>query len=120
MTIRILPRDEWARLAHLDIGQFLPACVPDSLTVLVVEHDGEIVGCWAAVTILHAEGVWVHPDHQKKGSVARRLWLGMRGLVARMGASSVVTGAIDPAVEALILKHHGQALPPAFVLPVKG
>jgi acetyltransferase (GNAT) family protein len=90
------------------------------MTVLVVEQDSEIIGCWAAITVLHAEGVWVHPDHQKKASVARSLWVGMRRIAARLGVSSVVTGAANPAVRALIERHHGLVLPEAFVLPLKG
>ncbi len=120
MTIRELPAAEWSKVAHLDLGQFLAAIVPDSATVLVVEHEGEVIGCWATVTLLHAEGIWVHPDHQKKGSVGRRLWQGMRRIAERYGVSSVITGAVDPSVAAQILRHRGQALPPAFVLPVKG
>ncbi len=120
MIVRELPAAEWGRLAHLDLGQLLPACAPESATVLVVEQDGEVIGCWAAITILHAEGVWVHPDHQKKAGVARRLWVGMQRIAARAGVTSIVTGAVDPAVKALIERHRGQALPQEFVLPVKG
>ncbi len=120
MTARELPVEEWGKLAHLDLGLLLPACDPQAATVLVVEQDSQIIGCWAAITILHAEGIWVHPDHRKKASVVRRLWTGMHRIAERLGVSSIVTGAADPSVRALIERHQGQELPPAFVMPLKG
>lgn len=111
MTSRILPREEWARLDGVDLGQVLPLANPETVSVIVVEDAGEIVGCWAAFTILHAEGVWVHPDHRGKSSVARRLWAQMGRLVRGSGARSVMTGAATPDIAALLEKHGGAPLP---------
>lgn len=118
MTLRTLPASEWDRIpSDAALSQVIGLCRPDQIEVLVVEHDGQIVGCWAFLTIVHAEGVWIHPDHRGKSSVARRLWTGMQTLL-RGKVSAVVTGAADDTIRALIEGHRGEALPPLYRLPI--
>ena len=114
LTTRVLPPEEWDRLTG-EIGAVRDQLPPDRTTVLVVEDDGAIVGCWALLTIYHAEGVWVHPAYRKRTSVARRLWVGMWALVQSLGAESFVTGAHAPEIDAL-LRERGTLLPPEYVL----
>lgn len=116
MTHRILLPDEWAKLAHTDLGRQLPLCDPAHTLVLVVEDGDEIVGCWAALTIVHVEGLWVDPTHRKRVSVQRHLWTGMQQLLR--GQRSVLTGAADMSVQQLIEAHGGQMCPPFFCLPL--
>lgn len=118
MTTRVLPIEEWYRLAHTELGSVLDRL--SGANVMVVEHDGQIIGCWALMLAVHAEGVWIHPAHRGKGSVARRLWSGMRSLAASFGASSVITGARDSSVCALLENHGAQKLPQEYVLSLKG
>ena len=121
MTSRILPREEWSRLEGVDLGVALPLANPETVQVLVVEDHGQIIGCWGMFSILHAEGVWVHPDHRGKSSVARRLWSQMRAMVQATGARAVVTGADRPEIAALLLRHGAMEVKSgAFVLPVEG
>lgn len=117
MITRLLPLEEWPRLAGTELGSVLHLCDPQTTRVLTVEDGGQIIGCWAALAVVHAEGVWIHPDHRGKSSVARRLWHGMRMLL-RGTVSAVVTGAKDDTIRALIEGHGGDALPQMYRLPI--
>ena len=121
MTDRELPPQEWPRLSHTGLGPVLPVLDPRYTKVAVVEdEEGTIVGCWAALLLVHAEGLWVAEPYRGRTVVARRLWRAMRRVVGPWGAHRVVTGADTPTIAAL-LEGHGVALPPQYVLPlVKG
>lgn len=116
MTDRILPPEEWHKLAGTELGPALAALPPERTAILVVEDDaGQIVGCWALVLWYHAEGVWIAPAHRGKTSVARRLWRGMRALAQGVRTPTVITGAADPAMHALLRKR-ATALPQEYVV----
>lgn len=119
MTSRVLPQAEWDRLAGTEVAPIVAGLDPENTQVLVIEQDGQIVGTWAIVRLVHVECVWVHPDHRGKASVAARLLAGMRVLARRWGATGVWTGAVSPDVEALIEKLGGLPVPGAqFVIPL--
>lgn len=120
MTTSLLPRDQWSRLAGTELEQVWPL-LPEDAHIIAVEHEGQIIGCWALIRYVHVEGVWVHPDHRKRGSVARRL-LGMMHRTARaMGATAVLTGAMSDEVRDLIAGLGGSQLPgDHYVLPIRG
>jgi hypothetical protein len=119
MTTRILPSAEWARLAGTELEGLADHIAPGAATVLVVEDGGGLLACWSLVTILHAEGLWIHPAHRGRGGVARRLLAGMRKLVTERGASGVVTASMHPVVTQL-LEHAGAVPVPgtAYTLPM--
>ena len=96
MRTRILSVEELPRLAGTELGDVWPHYAQDSILALVVEDDdGRIVGCWGLMTVLHLEGLWIHPDHRNHGDVARRLLTKMRGLTGHRG---VVTNSMDAQV----------------------
>lgn len=105
MTTRILPPDEWARLAGTEAETVWPH-LPPSAHVLVVEQDDQIVGCWVLMSVLHAECLWIASAHRGKASVARRLWAFMRRTAAGLGAPVVATAAVTDDVRRL-LEHVG-------------
>ncbi len=72
VTTRILPREDYGRLAGTEL-EAVREQLPESASVVVVEDDGEIVGCWALMPVLHAEGVWIAERERKRGRVALRL-----------------------------------------------
>lgn len=112
---------DWPRLQDMDLAQATAHLDPSTARIAVVENEaGQIVGCWALVWLPHVEGVWVHPDHQKKGSVARRLWQLMRGFVREAHRLTVITGAERDDVRDLLLKHGATPLPPCYLLPMGG
>lgn len=121
MTVRDLPIEEWYRLAHTDLGQSVAYVLPEKTTIMVVEEGDEIIGCWAVLTIPHAEGLWIHPRYRGKASVARRLWTHLRQTVAAMGFTRVQTGACDSVIAALLERHGAMKLEmDSYILPVKG
>lgn len=97
MTRRLLPREEWHRLAGTELEAVTPY-LPAHARVLVVEDGDQIVGCWAFVSLVHAEGVWTAADHRGKSTVARHLLAGMREIVRDMGAEGVITAAMNDTV----------------------
>ena len=116
---RILPREEWARLKGTEAEKLEAMTRPGNAEVVVVERDGEIVGCWALLQIVHAECVWVAPEYRGVSAVARRLLAGMRRVARAMGVSRVVTAALTPEVEQLLSKLQAEELPGRhFVMPV--
>lgn len=123
MTTRILPSSEWARLAHTDLAPVLATAHPDAVTVVVAETpDGTIAGCWALITFVHLEGLWIHPAHQgmRAGVILRRMWNAICGAGRARQIGAVFTGAATDQIAAWIRAHEGAEVPFAsFVLPLK-
>lgn len=69
MTARLLSHSEWPTVP----GPFLPSVLtdvsPDGCQVFGVEKGGEVVGTVAVMTVVHLEGLWVHPEHRGPGIV---------------------------------------------------
>lgn len=106
MTSRILPPEEWPRLAGTEAGALWPHFDPARVTVLVVEHDAAIVGTWVLMNVLHAECLWISPAYRGRTSVARRLWSVMQRTASSLGVPAVATAAISDEVRGL-LEHVG-------------
>lgn len=121
MTTRILPPEEWSKLADTEMGPALAAVNPDAITVVVAEDEaGDPIGCWGLVSFMHLEGMWIREDHRMRGRVLHRLWNAVCGVASARGLGAVFTGAADPHVVKWILKQGGAPLPFAsFVLPLK-
>lgn len=116
MTDRVLPHEEWGRLAHTPLGAVVASLNPATTAVVVVEDtDGAIVACWAALTVVHAEGAWIAEPYRRRVSVTLRLWRAMRRIVAATGATRVVTGANSDEVRDL-LGDRCVPLPQEYVL----
>lgn len=120
MTTRILPPDEWPRLAGTEAERLWPLLNPRTARVVVVERQGEIVGCHVLMQMLHAECLWVHPEHRGKASVARRLWSGVQEVARGCGVHAIVTHAVDDTVRGL-LAHVGAEpiVGEAYMVPVQ-
>lgn len=106
MTTRVLPKEEWPRLAETEAGAFWDR-LPEMSQVMVVEDStGTIVGSWILVPIWHAEGLWIAPAHRKQASVARRLWTSLWRRCRELGIAAVVTAAAehDAEVQGLLEK----------------
>lgn len=103
MITRLLPRSEWHRLEGTELASVYPV-LPSGSEVVIVEDADQLIACWALLPIVHCEGVWIHPDHRGKGSVARRLLKGMRETARRMGARAVNTAACSNEVATMLDK----------------
>ena len=104
MTTRVLPREEWGRLPGTELAQAAPqlAALGDDVQIVVVEHDGQIVGHWAVWRVVHLEGVWIAPAYRRTGGVARRLLRAVTDRVHALGAIWAWTGAETDDVRALL------------------
>jgi ribosomal protein S18 acetylase RimI-like enzyme len=108
MTTRILPPEEWGKLDGTELAAWAPQMDPTRATVVVVEDEaGTVIGCWALVQVLHAEGVWVAPSHRGRASVARRLVRATLEAARQRGVRAVATAAVTPDVERLLTRHLG-------------
>jgi len=112
MTTRMLPPEEWPRLAGTEAETVWPRLDPARAQVLVVEASGTIIGCWVLLSVVHAECLWIAPTHRKHTAVARRLWSAMRRAAQTMGVSVVATAAVSDEVRRL-LDHVGAVKVPA-------
>ena len=106
MVTRILPPDEWPRLMGTEAQALWPHLDAGRSTILVVEDEGEIIGTWALMNVLHAECLWIAPAHRGKSSVARRLWTALVKTAKERSAPTVATSALTDDVKAL-LAHVG-------------
>lgn len=120
MTARFLPPSEWHRLSKAPIGEAAEQMSPDQAEVLVIEDEqGEIVGTWADVLMLHLEGFWVDPAHREKAAVARALLRAMFDHLRENGVKVALTAAPGPKVESILLRLGAQPLDvKPFILPV--
>jgi hypothetical protein len=105
MTTRILPPEEWHRLDRTGMCDALRYVEPADVQVVVVERDGEIVGAWSVLRIVHLEGVWIAPAYRSKGSVAGRLLRATFEAARRWAPRWVMTGSTSPDVSGLLTKH---------------
>lgn len=119
MTTRILPPEEWHRLAGTELETVWPLLPPTHTTVMVVEEDGAIVGCWALLTALHAEGLWIAPAFRQRPSVGRRLLRAMRQQARASGYRAVLTACIGEPIRTLLEKVGAVRLPAHFVMPIQ-
>lgn len=120
MRTRLLPPEEWPRLAGTELETVWPHLSGASAQVIVVEDElGNICACWCAFTSVHVEGLWIAPAHRLRASVARRLWQAMRRHVFSLGSGAVMTAALSDDVRELLETAGATKLPgDHYVLPM--
>jgi len=120
MTSRILPPEEWPRLAGTELDGAYQT-LPPHAQIVVVEDNGQIVACWSLFAVWHVEGLWTAPTHRAQPSVVFRLVGAMKRLVRAQGVRSVYTAACSEDVRALITRFGGTQVPAdAYMLPLGG
>lgn len=112
MILRELPQAEWPRLAGTEAGTVWAGFDPANTTVLVVEDaSGTIIGTWVLLRIVHAECLWIHPDHRAHAGVSRLLLGGGVNQTRQWGAHFFFTSAMSNAVRKIVRRLGGQPLP---------
>ena len=114
LTDRILPPDEWSKLADTELGAACQLWRPEDAAIVVVEDDGAIVATWALCRFWHVEGVWVAPSHRKRPGVVRRLLVAMFSLARRFGVKAAITGAVTDEVRKLLSHLDAEQLPGTY------
>lgn len=104
MTSRLLPVEEWPKLAGTLLHPTWQALDPRAARVLVVEDGEQIVGCISIFPVWHVEGAWTAPARRGSISIGRRLWTSLRALWADLGVSEFVCMATTPEGRRLCLR----------------
>lgn len=107
-TARELPPEEWTRLPTE-----MQAALRPELSVVVVVEDaaGEIVGRWAAMNVVHLEGLYIDEAHRGNPIVAGGLAATTIQTLRAHGVASAVTLIQADEVRALAA-HFGFTLVP--------
>lgn len=115
---RRLPPEEWeAKLVGTPLHH--QPLDPEHTLIMVVEEDGQVVACWAALTCVHLEGLWSAPEGRGGAGRARALLEAMAGELTKVGVAEAITTAIDPKVEGLIAHVGGRQIPGSqWVIPL--
>lgn len=101
MTTRILPPQEWPRLASTLLASVWQSMNPAFCEVIVVEDGGEIVGSVALMNVLHAECI----SSDGRVSVTRALWDALGARVRQTGGTAVWAAAIDAPMDRILARH---------------
>ncbi len=119
MTTRLLPVDEWPRLAGTAAGQVWPHLNPEHAQVLVVEQHGQIAGCWVLMHVLHAECLYIAPPYRHRPSVGRRLLVGLTKLARAAHMGGVWTAATTDDIRHLLDKFGAERMPgDHYIMPI--
>ena len=119
MTRRILPRDEYPRLAGTYLEPLI-AVLPSDTDVIVVEDDaGRIVGCSSIFARDHVECTWIAEDHRDHPDVFWSLLRGIKAQARQRGSLRVLTASMDERMTEF-LNHVAVPLPGEhFVWPMR-
>lgn len=93
MTSRLLPPEEWPRLAGTLLERSWPQFDPAMTRVVVVEDGEAIVGCVAMFPVWHVEGAWISPAYRTHVAVLRRGLRALRHLLTGLGVREVLAMA---------------------------
>jgi hypothetical protein len=118
MIARLLPPEEWSRLAGTDLEAHWPHFNPAQTDVMVVEHEGQIIGCLSMLKVFHVEGLWIAEAHRRKGAVMRHLLELMQATAETHDTRGLVAGAITQQMRDVLAGLGASALPDQFVIPV--
>lgn len=120
MTSRILPPEEWPKLAGTEAEGLWPHLHPARTSVVVIEENERLLACHVLSWLLHAECLWTVPD-RRSAVTMRRLWRAVQHeAFTHWGVHAVITNAVDDRVRTL-LAYVGAARMPgdAYIVPVK-
>jgi N-acetylglutamate synthase-like GNAT family acetyltransferase len=104
MTARLLPRSEWSRLRGTQLETVVPVLRRERGRVLVVEQDGEIVGCVALYRLWHLEGLEI-----RQKSATRALLGAIKAHTAPI--PGVLSWAQNPVVGEFLERLGAEVLP---------
>lgn len=123
MRTRILPAEEFAKLADVEMPVLHPYVPPRDIDVVVVEDDaGKVIASMNVFRATHFEGAWIAPGHRTAG-VTRALLRMVNALAAARGASWVFATAEhgDARMLKVLDRLKGVQMPVEMVvLPVGG
>jgi len=99
VTVRELPREEWAKLETAGQPEMAGAWQnlrDQPVRAMVAEDDGRIVAHWSLIQVPHTNALWVHPDYRGTGGICHAL-LEQIGAAVREGGCGFVWIGTDVA-----------------------
>lgn len=96
MKARVLPPEEWDRLAQSELPALLALTHPRDVDVVGIESGGELAACIAVLKITHFEGVWVDPRFRGNPGVMRSLLREAYAIPEARGEHWAIGGAATP------------------------
>lgn len=116
-----IPRTEWVeRLKGTELEPAIEHLPVNTRVVVVVDDEGRTVAAWATMRYQHVEGLWIAPEHRRRGKAFAHLADGMRELLQTVGADAVLTVAVDDVVAGMLETAGATKLPGTqYVLPVE-
>ena len=121
LTTRVLPAEEWPRLAGTDLESLWPLMSPVFHRVIVAEDEGRIVGHCVVFTWVHLDGLWVDEARRGGGDVWRRLLHAVGAVGRQSGVKAMVAGSDTEAMRDYLARLGGERLPAEFfVVPMQG
>lgn len=118
MTTRLLPVEDWARLADSDVpvAQLNPA----TTRILVAEQDGAIVGRVVLLQAWHAEFFEVAPAYRGRVSVIRALRRRLLEEAHTLQAPTLLMAALSKTMNGILCWLGADRLPgDHYVLTIK-
>lgn len=82
-----------------------------SVGIVLVLCDGQIVGLTGLMTALHADTVWIHPDHRGKVGVWRQLREGIASAAREHFSASGVLVTVTHRVIRKFMERVGVQMP---------
>lgn len=101
LSVRDLPEEEWEKLRdHPSLGGH-PLPHPKTSRAIVVERDGEIVGVWFAIQVVHLEPIWLKKEERSTGA-GLLLFRGMKRLLDSCSLKRVFSFSDNPVISAYL------------------
>jgi hypothetical protein len=118
---RVLPVDEWSRLAGTELADVWPYLDSNRNQIVVVEREDVMVGTLVLMQALHAEFLWMAPEERGRVAVGRRLLTALRTEAHMQGWPTVLMAAMSSQMLAIVQKLGAEPLPGChYVLSMKG
>lgn len=121
MKARILPREEWPKLAVTGIHPMETTLRPEDVQMIVVEDGDRIVASMGTFRVTHFESLWIDPEYRGNAGLGRRL-IRAGFSAAKKWTDKWVWGASDtPHMNDVIGRIGGVKLPiESFMIQIGG
>ncbi len=121
LVVRILPVEEWPRLAGTESAKFAECRAGQPVVPFVVEEEGRIVGTWTLTTYNVLEGLWVSAEQRGHNHVRaqRALLRAVREYALNVGLVEAVTFSASAQIDRMCDRVGGRVLGAVpWVLPL--
>lgn len=116
---RLLPPDEWPRLAGTDLESVWPHLDPTTARIVVVERQGRIIGAVSVLRQVVLECLWVAPEWRARSTVGGHVLRLALQVAKHWGVRMAFTLPATDGLMAQAVRCGGVRIPRVVVLPVE-